>query len=439
VAQVDSLADLKNLTLDPVNALDVVAKLPEQAVAIVLNLTSHWQHPEVAQAVWNLRDPFKADFRTLVVLAPEITPPAILHHDLVVFEEPLPTDAEITKIATELYQAASLPDPDEPTGKRISEVVRGLSAFAAEQAIALSLNGKGVKFDVLWHHKRRMIENTPGLHVYLDEPEPMGGIQKAQQFIDDMMHGPEEAEAFIYVEEIEKMLAGASSDHAGDGGVAKDALQTILTNMEENEWTGLIAVGPPGSGKSMFSRNVGAKYGRPTIAFDLGATRNSLVGASEHAIRAVFRVIKAIAGKRAYWIATCNKYQTLPPELKRRFTDGIWYFGMPDDKELADIWAIQCKRYGIANGEAPPQGMRYTGADVRNICRTAYRLRISLKEAAQYIVPVAVSDPGSISALEEAAHGRFLSASYAGIYQKPSSQPAAVKTKSPRAMLGLEG
>jgi hypothetical protein len=54
-------------------------------------------------------------------------------------------------------------------------------------------------------------------------------------------------------------------------------------------------------------------------------------------------------------------------------------------------------------------------------------------------VPVAVSDPGSISALEEAAHGRFLSASYAGVYQKSGSQPAAVKTKSPRAMLGLEG
>jgi len=420
ISGVEDLSSLKNLTQDSVNALDIIQKLPEQSVAIFLNLPSHWHHPEVSQSVWNCRDQFKLDRRTLVILAPDITPPSILHHDLVVWEEPLPTDDQIGKIAHELYEAGGLVTLDAKTEQRICETVRGLPAFAAEQAIALSLNGKGVKFDVLWHHKKRMIENTPGLTVY-SGGETLGdlaGLDQVKKFVAGLFGGPKPPKAIIYVEEIEKMFAGASSDHAGDGGVAKDSLQNILTEMENNDWSGLISVGPPGSGKSLLSKAIGATYDVPTIAFDLGATRTSLVGESEQAVRACFRVLRAIAGDGAFWVATCNKYETLPPELKRRFRYGIWYTGLPDHHELQAIWDIQRLRYRIDPGDQRPTGVRFSGADVRNVCEIASRLQISLVEAASYIVPVSVSDPASIIKLEEAANGRFLSASYPGTYDK---------------------
>lgn len=435
-AQVETLAELKHLTVDPVNALDVASQLPEQALAVFLNLPSHWHHPEVAQAVWNLRDLYKGDKRTLVLLAPDVTPPAILEHDLIVLEEPMPNDQELAKIGRELYDASGLAPADAESEQRICVATRGLSAFEAEQAIALSLNGKGMNYDLLWERKARQVENTPGLRFYRDQPQEMGGISQALRFIDNLMRGPEPVEAFVYWEEIEKSMAGSSSDHAGDGGVAKYAFQTILTQMEENEWTGMVTVGAPGTGKSLFSRNVGAKYDRPVLAIDIGATRHSLVGASEQAIRALFRVIKAVAGTRAYFIATCNKVQALPPELKRRFTDGVWYFGMPDEDELRQIWRIQMRRYNIGPGDEIPTGVRYTGADVRNICRTAYRLGIPLRQAAQYIVPVAVSDPGSIEALEEAASGRFLSASYPGVYRRLDVPEIAPRAKVRAMTLG---
>jgi hypothetical protein len=440
VTGVDDGEDLKNLTMDSVNALGIAEKLPGYAVAIFLNLPSHWHHPEVAQAVWNLRDPFKSNLRTLVILAPDITPPAVLHHDLVVWEEPLPSDADITKITHELYEAAGFAEPDASTDKRVCETVRGLPAFAAEQAIALSINGKGIKFDVLWHHKKRMIENTPGLTVYSggETFNDLAGLGQIKKLMQGLFSGLQPPKAIIYVEEIEKMFAGASSDHAGDGGVAKDSLQNILTEMENNDWSGLISVGPPGSGKSLLSKAIGATYDVPTIAFDLGATRTSLVGASEQAVRACFRVIKAIAGNGAFWVATCNKYETLPPELKRRFRYGIWYTGLPDDNELTSIWDIQRLRYKIDPGDRRPTGVRYSGADVRNICEIASRLQIKLIEAASYIVPVSVSDPQSINKLEEAAHGRFLSASYPGVHNKDgatkATAPTALKTGKVRAM-----
>jgi SpoVK/Ycf46/Vps4 family AAA+-type ATPase len=235
------------------------------------------------------------------------------------------------------------------------------------------------------------------------------------------------------------MFAGASSDHAGDGGVAKDSLQNILTEMENNDWSGLISVGPPRSGKSLLSKAIGATYDVPTIAFDLGATRTSLVGASEQAVRACFRVLRAIAGDGAFWVATCNKYESLPPELKRRFRYGIRYTGLPDDNELTSIWDLQRRRYRIDPGDQRPTGVRYSGADVGNICEIAYRMNMRLVDAAQFIVPVSVSDPQSINKLEEAATGRFLSAIYPGTYNHNGAAKAVLPSAQPQARVRALG
>jgi hypothetical protein len=45
VAGVDEASELKNLTMDSVNALDLAQKLPEQSVAIFLNLPAHLAPP----------------------------------------------------------------------------------------------------------------------------------------------------------------------------------------------------------------------------------------------------------------------------------------------------------------------------------------------------------------------------------------------------------
>jgi hypothetical protein len=412
--------DVMDLTLDPVSALRIAQRLPHSSLIMMYQLTAFWHDVTVAQAIWNCRQPFAADFRTLVILGHDIRPPAMLTHDLIILEEKLPDYSDIASLTRELYESAELPAPDEATLQRIYETVRGLTQFAAEQAIALSLSKSGMEFELLWNHKRRMIEATKGLRVATSREtlHDLGGLSAAKMHIDDLYHGPEAPFLIVYVEEIEKMLAGSNSEHVGDGGVAKDALQVKLTAMEENKWTGMICVGPPGSGKSAFSRAIGPTYGSYTIAMDTGATKDSLVGSSEQAIRAMFKTIRAIGDERVYFVATCNDHTSLRPELKRRYTDGIWYFGMPDDDELASIWSIQKRAFGINDDEPVPNDVPYTGADVRNICRMARRIGRSLHEAAQRIVPISVADPGSIARLEEAADGRFLSASYPGVYRR---------------------
>jgi SpoVK/Ycf46/Vps4 family AAA+-type ATPase len=144
--------------------------------------------------------------------------------------------------------------------------------------------------------------------------------------------------------------------------------------------------------------------------------KGSLVGASEAAIRSAFKVIKTIAGKQAYFVATCNRMDSLPPELRRRFVDGIWFCDLPNSEERDAIWKINRKRYSIHQDDKQPEDHNFTGADIRNVCSIAYRLKISLKKAAQYITPIAKSDPLCIERLRKLANKSFLSASKEGVY-----------------------
>src|SRR6266516_4959186 len=65
-----------------------------------------------------------------------------------------------------------------------------------------------------------------------------------------------------------------------------------------------------------------------------------------------------------------------------------------------------------------------TGAEIKECCRKAYRLKMSMVEAARYIVPVSKSAADQITALRQQASGKFISASTPGVYQYEESSPA---------------
>jgi hypothetical protein len=83
-----------------------------------------------------------------------------------------------------------------------------------------------------------------------------------------------------------------------------------------------------------------------------------------------------------------------------------------------------------------PDDDGWTGAEIKECCRKAYRLKLSLRESAEYIVPVSRSAAEQIRALRQQASGKFISASYAGVYQFQESAPAQ---RAGRAFRALEG
>ena len=412
-------------TGNPLALMVLAGKLPANALCLV-HMANRWAaDPSVIQGVWNLRDEFKQNRRMLVLLGPSHQLPAELAEDVVLFDEPLPSAEELAVIVETQHRNAGL-ECDEETIQKAVEALRGLSAFAAEQVTAMCLRKSGIDLPGLWSRKRQQIEQTPGLKVWQggDDFSQIGGCDVVKGFLSRIMHGQNRPNAVVFVDEIEKALGGTGDT----SGVTQDQLGCLLSYMQDHEAAGMIFVGPPGAAKSAIAKAAGAEGGIPTIQLDLGAAKGSLVGQSEQQLRQALKVVTAVSNGKSLWIATCNSIADLPPELRRRFTLGTFFFDLPTSDEREAIWDIWVKRYDLQNlGEDAPSDEGWTGAEIRQCCDIAWRLGCTLTEAAQFVVPVSRSAADKLARLREAASGRFLSASYPGVYEK-DRKPALALT-----------
>ncbi len=425
---------------DPYQALNLVEvlkaaeRMPVRAMLLIANAHRFLDETAVLQAVGNLRDPFRNGRSLILLVVPGARLPQELAQDVLVLERPLPGAEELRPIVDEIVNAAAeqiqgFKPPPEKARARAAEALVGLGEFAAESALSLSINDGGLAPENLWARKRGMINQTPGLTLVPAGAETfsgMGGLQAIREFGSRLFQSENPPRLIVWVDELEKAIAGAGGGGLGDSsGTSQDQLGVLLRYQEENGWSGILLVGPPGSGKSMVAKALGATHATPTLLLDLGAMKGSLVGQSEQRIRAAMRVIQALAGSEALFVATCNRLEAIPPELRRRYRYGIWFTDLPDADEREAIWKIHLEAAGIGPAELRPGDPIWTGAEIRNCCELAKRLDISPQEAAAYIVPVSQSDPEGIERLRKAADGRFLSASRTGPYRAQAGAQGA--------------
>jgi ATPase family associated with various cellular activities (AAA) len=400
--------------VSPVEVLTTFYRAVEDTVLFFSNAHRFWNDPAVVQGIWNVRDMFKTHGTTLVLLTiPGVLLPAELVQDVLPLDEPLPGPQDLEQIVFELYRSADLGAPDAELSKKAVDALVGLAAFPAEQSAAMCLRKEGLDVRALWDRKRQVIEEIPGLSVWngTESFDDIGGCDNVKRFLRAVISGKEPPRVVVFCDEIEKAFAGTGTDTSG---TKTEMTGTILSWMQDREADGVIFVGPPGAAKSAVAKATGNSAGIPTIAFDLSAMQDSLIGASGERLRAALSVIDAVSQGRSLWIATCNAITTLPPELRRRFTLGTYFFDLPTPEERQQIWDIYQTKYCVS-GEIPADD-GWTGAEIKECCRKAYRLQMSLLEAAQYTVPVARSAAEQIKVLRQSASGRFLSASNSGIY-----------------------
>jgi SpoVK/Ycf46/Vps4 family AAA+-type ATPase len=226
---------------------------------------------------------------------------------------------------------------------------------------------------------------------------------------------------------------------------------------------GVLLLSPPGCGKSQFCKVLGKEVGRPVLNLDVGSLMGSLVGQSEERTRQALRIIDAMApcvamidevekafagmngsgdsgvasrmfGTFLSWlndhdsdvfvVCTANDVAKLPPEFSRseRF-DGVFFLDLPTDAEKAAIWNLYRDLYEIDPEQRVPDDTNWTGAEIKSCCRLAALLDLPLSQAAQNVVPVAVTAAESVGQLRSWASGRCLSASRSGIYTQPNGSP----------------
>jgi hypothetical protein len=431
---------------DPVGMLQAVETLPADSVMFMQNAQLYAggdnPNPSVLQAIWNLRDTNKADHKTLVLLSPQMRTPLELANDIMVLDETLPDDKALSNIVVTQAEHARIGAKDAGvkfkamTAADVDKAVdalSGLSAFAAEQTVAVSFekNGDGVTLNqnTLWDRKRQAIEETKGLKVWRDGEtlDDVKGCENVKDFIHKVITGRMPPRGIVFIDEIEKQLGGVTGDLSG---ATTDQLGVLLVKMQNMKAQGMMFVGHAGSAKSMVAKATGNTAGIVTMEMDLGAMKGNLVGESEANIRAAFKVVEAVTQGRALFIATCNKINgNLPPELKRRFTLGTFFFDLPTLAEREAIWAYYITKFGlkgkgfIENGSggyriAGLDDTGWTGADIFNCCNRAWMFNCTIAEAGKYATPICKTDPQAIETLRGIADNAFISANYEGLYRK---------------------
>ena len=377
---------------------------------------------EIVQAISHQLHLGKQNRTTLIILAPLTQLPCELEKLFVVVQHDLPDRSQLDEIARGIAtEEAELPSHEDLS--RVLESAAGLTRIEAENAFSLSLVRHGVlRANVVWEHKAQTLRKSGlvGLHAGAERFDQLGGLDNLKSF-------------------------------------CLRAMRRQRNQDSQLRPRGVLLLSPPGCGKSQFAKSLGNETDRPTLTLDIGRLMGSLVGESERNVRQALAIADAMApcvlfcdeldkglsgaagnsssdsgvsarlfGSFLTWlsdhqsdvfvVATANDVSKLPPEFSRaeRF-DGTFFVDLPNASQRESIWHIYREQFGLEEQEQPVDDL-WTGAEIRSCCRLAALLDVPLVQAAQNIVPVAVTAAESVERLRNWAGGRCLSADNAGIY-----------------------
>ena len=426
--------------------------VPPHTIIVMQAATDWFDKPVVRQAIWNLRDKFKRRATVLVLLSEVIQLPLSLKNDVIILDEPLPNEEQLTELVKQFDKQGSMcectnqgkaePPPsckkcngtgvktkrplaDDEAVSRVVEAVKGLPYFAAEQVVAMALRGEpvadqkptcSIDLEHCWQVKRKQVEQTRGLSIYRggEKLDDLGGLDQIKQYLTRIMTGRKKPKVIVWLDEIEKTGLAARGDSSG---VNQDQEGTLLSWMEDFDVFGVMLLGVPGCGKSAICKAVGSEFDRVVIRIDLGAMQGSLVGESQTNIRAALKVVQAIGGSDTLWLATSNSINGLSSAMRSRFTD-TFFFDLPPHEERKPIWKVWLKKYGLKD-EPYANDDGWVARNIKKCCDKAFRMDISVAEAATYITPVGLTDREDIKSLRASADDRYLSASHEGVYKIP--------------------
>ena len=88
--------------LGPGDVLALGGRIAADAIVFFLNPQRFWDHADVVQGIWNLRDVFKAGGQMLVLVTPPgATLPAELQNDVMIIDEPLPSPDDLAQLVAD--------------------------------------------------------------------------------------------------------------------------------------------------------------------------------------------------------------------------------------------------------------------------------------------------------------------------------------------------
>lgn len=420
-----------NMIVDPIGTFKLLENVRKRCIVVIHNGhrylgSADERQAVIGQAIWNLRDKYKSSNRTLVILAPQIKLPSELKQDILVLDEPFPDKVEIEDKIKNIFAGTELSAPPQDVLDKASEAGKGLSLFALEQAVAMSISRKGLDLKSLWYRKRKQVEQTPGLSIYpgTETFDDIRGVESVKSYLNMLFNGRERPTVIVFMDEIEKMFAGIQGDLSG---VSQEQHGEFLRWTQDQKILAQMMVGHPGCSKSFLAKCAAGQFEVPMVELNISALKAGIVGETGMQTREAFRTISAIG--RPFIMASSNSLTVIPGELKRRFKQGIWFFDLPTVEERQKVWELYLKKFEIKD-TAIPEDDGWTPDEIETCCMNAWRFRCSLKQGASFVTPINTSEADKILALRKAADNRFLSASYSGTYKlTQSSLPPDLASK----------
>ncbi len=428
-------SEVDNGTNDPlaaIRALDTLASSDGASLLVLVNFHRFLNSTEVLQTLAAQISKGKQDRTFLLILSPIVQIPVELEKLFVVLSHDLPGREPLAEIA----RGIATEDGELPEGSELDlllDAAAGLTRYEAEGAFSLSLVRHGrIQPDAVWDLKCQTLKKSGMMQLYrgTEDFSSLGGLASLKAFT---------RRALL---------------QAGRGNPLKRP-------------RGVLLLSPPGCGKSQFCKCLGKETGRPVLMLDVGTLMGSLVGQTEERTRQALQIADAMApcvlmidevekafagvgnsgqtdsgvssrmfGTFLSWlndhqsdvfaVCTANDVSKLPPEFARaeRF-DGVFFLDFPGAEQKQAIWDIYLELFEIDRQQTLPSDENWTGAEIRACCRLAALLDVPLAQAAQNVVPVALTAAESVQRLREWAAGRCLDAERGGIYRSGDAKPTS--------------
>lgn len=388
---------------------------------------------------------------TVVFIGVEFKPPAPVEKLVTVLDYALPDKEALRKIATLVAESCGKKDLQKQINDELLGALGGLSVSEADNALALSyVETREFQPSIIYREKVQAVRKTGLLEIIEADPKGLdniGGLDTLKAWVTKRKRA--------YTPEAEKFGLPAPK--------------------------GVLAVGVPGSGKSLVSKAIGTALNVPTLKLDIGSLFNSLVGESESRTRDALKLAEAMApcvlwldeidkglagssgsgsndsgvtrrvfGTIITWmqerkrpvflIATANDVTALPPELLRkgRF-DEIFAVDLPTAEEREAIFKIhiekkarKIKDFDLALLAENTEG--FTGSEIEAVINdamiTAFDIGkdiddLLIVQAAKATTPLSITASEKINGIREWAKTR---ARFASSQSENQATQPTVKT-----------
>lgn len=405
---------------NPLTPIQGLKKKDPFSILFLMNF--HWfvDKPPVIQTIQNLLDDFRHDGKALIVISPKNGLPEELSKDFLPMEFNLPDNNEIEEVVDFITESTDgkVKIKSKKQLEKIVNAAKGLTQVEIENVLSLSaVIERGFDENLIGNHKKDSIKK-------------------------------------------EGMLEVVDSDLSFDDIRGYDQIKKfVLNTISKEDSKGILILGPPGCGKTLFMKCLIGATGKIGLSLDFGKLFSKFQGETDKNIANAIKIIEAVgdcivmvdefekqfagaggsgnldsgvtirnAGrwlrfmqdrpKGVYIIGTCNSFRGMPPEYLRpgRWDTSPFFIDLPNDDEKAEILEYHMKKNGIETKETAAElvkkidMMDWTGAEIEALCRIARMMETDLESASNFVLPQAKTLREEIDALREWADGRTIPA-----------------------------